>query len=219
MQKGTVNVAGDWTGGPATAERSELPAESLGSEAGYRRCQGEAMRGNPRLKTAMESSVRSKELASRARMQPEPGRYFSVTGCARHGHAAATSRFGVRSALPGVQPSTYSTKGLSFEHGNLDPSAGPAKPGRANRSGDVSDGGRSLRSSSRAGKPRTWRREAVMGTPSRPPGKAMYVAPRPDWDWLRIEQRKLYTRRYVSTILRQVSDEFTVAVPRSRAVG
>ena len=33
-----------------------------------------------------------------------------------------------------------------------------------------------------------------MGTLSRPPGKAMYVAPRPDWDWLRIEQRKLYTR-------------------------
>jgi RNA-directed DNA polymerase len=33
-----------------------------------------------------------------------------------------------------------------------------------------------------------------MGTASKPPGKAMYVAPRPDWDWLRIEQRKLYTR-------------------------
>jgi group II intron reverse transcriptase/maturase len=33
-----------------------------------------------------------------------------------------------------------------------------------------------------------------MGTPLKPPGKAMYVAPRPDWDWLRIVQRKLYTR-------------------------
>jgi hypothetical protein len=33
-----------------------------------------------------------------------------------------------------------------------------------------------------------------MGTAPRPPRKAMYVAPRPDWDWLRIEQRKLYTR-------------------------
>lgn len=33
-----------------------------------------------------------------------------------------------------------------------------------------------------------------MGTASKPPGKAMYVAPRPDWDWLRIEQRKLYAR-------------------------
>jgi RNA-directed DNA polymerase len=33
-----------------------------------------------------------------------------------------------------------------------------------------------------------------MGTLSPPPGKAMYVAPRPDWDWLRIEQRKLYAR-------------------------
>jgi len=33
-----------------------------------------------------------------------------------------------------------------------------------------------------------------MGTVERPPGKAMYVAPRSDWDWLRVEQRKLYTR-------------------------
>ena len=33
-----------------------------------------------------------------------------------------------------------------------------------------------------------------MGMAPRPPGKAMYVAPRPDWDWLRIEQRKLYAR-------------------------
>ena len=33
-----------------------------------------------------------------------------------------------------------------------------------------------------------------MGTASKPPGKAMYVAPKPDWDWLRIEQRKLYAR-------------------------
>ena len=33
-----------------------------------------------------------------------------------------------------------------------------------------------------------------MSTAQRPPGKAMYVAPRPDWDWLRIVQRKLYAR-------------------------
>ena len=33
-----------------------------------------------------------------------------------------------------------------------------------------------------------------MSTASKPPGKAMYVAPRPDWDWLQIEQRKLYAR-------------------------
>jgi group II intron reverse transcriptase/maturase len=33
-----------------------------------------------------------------------------------------------------------------------------------------------------------------MGTTSKPPGKAMYVAPRSDWDWLRIEQRTLYAR-------------------------
>lgn len=65
---------------------------------------------------------------------------------------------------------------------------------QTDRSGDVSDGGRSLRSSSSAGKPRTGRREAVVSTALKPPGKAMYVAPRPDWDWLRVVQRKLYTR-------------------------
>lgn len=33
-----------------------------------------------------------------------------------------------------------------------------------------------------------------MGMAAKPPGKAMYVAPRPDWDWLRSVQGKLYTR-------------------------
>lgn len=33
-----------------------------------------------------------------------------------------------------------------------------------------------------------------MSTASKPLGKAMYVAPRPDWDWLQSEQRKLYAR-------------------------
>ncbi len=33
-----------------------------------------------------------------------------------------------------------------------------------------------------------------MSTASKPPGKATYVAPRADWDWLRIEQRKLYAQ-------------------------
>jgi hypothetical protein len=33
-----------------------------------------------------------------------------------------------------------------------------------------------------------------MGTVSQPPGKAMYVALKSDWDWLRSEQRKLYAQ-------------------------
>lgn len=77
----------------------------------------------------MESSVRSKDSRTRARTQPALGRCFSLTGCIHYGYAAALSRFGARSVLPGVQSSTYRTKGLSFEHGNLDPSAGSAKPG------------------------------------------------------------------------------------------
>ncbi|SRR6266568_6412313 len=85
--------------------------------------------GRYKLKTAMESSVWSKDSQLRG-MQPEPGRYFSVTGCTRHGYAAAMSRFGARSVLPGVQPSTYRTAGFSCEHGNPDPSAGHTKPGK-----------------------------------------------------------------------------------------
>ena len=77
----------------------------------------------------MESSVRSKISCASRECSQSLVAIFSMTGCARHGHAAATSRFGVRSALPGVQSSTYRTKGLSFEHGNLDPSAEPAKLG------------------------------------------------------------------------------------------
>jgi hypothetical protein len=82
------------------------------------------------LKTMMESSVWRKNSRARARMQPALGRYYSMTGCARHGYAAATSRFGARSVLPGVQSFAYRTKGFSVEHGNLDPSAGSAKPSK-----------------------------------------------------------------------------------------
>jgi hypothetical protein len=39
-------------------------------------------------------------------------------------------RRGRRSALPGVQPTTYHTTGSSCEHGNLEPSAEPAKSGK-----------------------------------------------------------------------------------------
>lgn len=53
----------------------------------------------------MESSVRSKSSRQRE-MQPALGRQLRATGCARYGQAAAMSRFGVRSALSGVQPST-----------------------------------------------------------------------------------------------------------------
>lgn len=50
----------------------------------------------------MESSIWSKS-SRRASMQLEPGRYFSMTGCARIGHTAAVAGFGERSALPGVE--------------------------------------------------------------------------------------------------------------------
>jgi hypothetical protein len=84
----------------------------------------------PHVEDDVEILCMEQELMHRVRMQPEPGRYFSKPGCARFGYAAATSRIGDRSALPGVQSSTYRTKGFSCEHGNLDPSAGHAKPGK-----------------------------------------------------------------------------------------
>jgi hypothetical protein len=119
----------DCTGGLQQPSGLNCPRRRIAPEAGYRRCHGEARRGNPQLKTVMEASVRSKN-SHLARMQPALGRSFSMTGYARHGHAAATPRFGARSVLPGVQPSTYRTTGSSFEHGNPDPSAGPAKSGK-----------------------------------------------------------------------------------------
>ena len=133
------------------------------------------------MKMAMESSVRSKDSHVRE-MQPAPGRCFRTTGCARDGHAAAMSRLGRRSALPGVQPSTYSTAGSSWEHGNPDPSAGPARFRQAARSGDVSDGGRSLRSSPSAGEPRTWRRETVDASASTTAGES-HVCGVPSSGW------------------------------------
>jgi RNA-directed DNA polymerase len=38
-----------------------------------------------------------------------------------------------------------------------------------------------------------------MRTATKSPGKAMYMAPKPDWEWLRNVQRKLYTRSEEST--------------------
>ena len=64
-----------------------------------------------------------------------------------------------------------------------------------------------------------------MGTAGKPPGKAMYVAPRPDWDWLRIEQRKLYTRseQHVDYVFRKlwglVTDPRNLRMALARVAG
>jgi hypothetical protein len=62
--------------------------------------------------------------------QSELGRVSETTGCIATGCAAVGSRIDVRSVLPGVEPTTYSTKGYSSEHENLDPSAEHAKHGK-----------------------------------------------------------------------------------------
>jgi len=64
-----------------------------------------------------------------------------------------------------------------------------------------------------------------MGTASKPPGKAMYVAPRPDWDWLRIVQRKLYARseQHVDYVFRKlwglVTDSRNLRMALARVAG
>lgn len=62
-----------------------------------------------------------------------------------------------RPGQPGVEPSTYSIAGFSFEHMNLNPSAGYREARQTAKSGYVLDEGRSLRCSRSAGKPHTWR--------------------------------------------------------------
>src|SRR5216683_201935 len=59
---------------------------------------------------------------------------------------------------PGVEHATYRFKGYAPEHGN---SHAPARYGNGlpEETGDGYEGGRRLRSSPSAGKPRTWRRE------------------------------------------------------------
>jgi RNA-directed DNA polymerase len=64
-----------------------------------------------------------------------------------------------------------------------------------------------------------------MGTATRPPRKAMYVAPRPDWDWLRSEQRKLYARseHHVDYVFRKlwglVTDPRNLRMALARVAG
>ncbi len=64
-----------------------------------------------------------------------------------------------------------------------------------------------------------------MGTAPRPQRKAMYVAPRPDWDWLLNEQRKLYTRseKDVDYVVRKlwglVTDPRNMRVALARVAG
>ncbi len=66
-------------------------------------------------------------------LQPEPGRYIAGDWVYRAWYAADRVRVDRRPELSGAEPATYRTKGTSWEHGNLDRSAGPAKPGKLPR--------------------------------------------------------------------------------------
>ena len=101
------------------------------SETGYHRCQGEARVDDcpSMLKPALEPPVRM-DNSSKTSLQPEPGCFPRTPGWPHFEVAVAWSRIGVQSEIPGAKLVTYSTMGFSREHGNLDPSAMPAKPGK-----------------------------------------------------------------------------------------
>jgi RNA-directed DNA polymerase len=87
--------------------------------------------------------------------------------------------------------------GYLTEQENLERSAGRGDAQHADKSGVAPVEGRSPRSSPSAGKPRTRRRGT--GDAYELPttlGKAMYVAPALDREWLQNRQRELYTRSW-----------------------
>src|SRR4028119_602447 len=88
---------------------------------------------------------------------PSLVRFVVLTGYTQYGYAVPLAPKRGTPAQPGVEPSTYRTKGFPFEHVNLDLSAASSEMQQAAESGDVSGGGRSLRCSPSAGKPCTWR--------------------------------------------------------------
>src|SRR5882757_10274172 len=141
------------TGMEACNSRAALTAGARVSlVAGDRRRQGESRMDHcPRTsKSMLEPSV-WKDAPPRAGLQPEPGRQLNATGCVLRGRAAPQPRTGLRPALSGAKSIAYRVTGCVNEHGNLDPSAAPTRVRQAARSGVVSDGGRSLRSSRSAG--------------------------------------------------------------------
>ena len=121
------------TGTVACNSRTALIArdDASASEAGNHRCHGEDEQASAcTMKRMLEASVLIAEPSEATAMQPEPGHVNLVTGYARHGSAVLESRSERQPVLPGVESATYSTKGSSFEHGNLDSSAGKANPGK-----------------------------------------------------------------------------------------
>jgi hypothetical protein len=66
----------------------------------------------------------------RGRVQPEPGRSWSGDWVRRDWRADALIRLEQRSALSGEESAVYRTTGSSWEHGNLDRGAEPAKLGK-----------------------------------------------------------------------------------------
>ena len=130
---------------------------------GYHRCHGEARHIDwcARLKSVLEASVRIIDRPSTEMQRDADCLVYSVCWDRLDRPVGFLVPERNRSALPGVKPTTYSIKGSSRKHGNLNSSARSCEPWQAAKSSDVSNEGRSLRSSPSAGKPRTWRREAV----------------------------------------------------------
>jgi hypothetical protein len=78
----------------------------------------------------------------RGRLQPEPGRSRSGDWVRRDWRAGALIRLEQRPVLSGEESAVYRTTGSSWEHGNLDRGAEPAKLGKPPRPAMSSTRGR-----------------------------------------------------------------------------
>ena len=134
MQKGAVNTVeiGRTVCNSRTARTAREDA-SAHSETGYRRSHGENhMDDCPcNLKSALEPSVWTVASLPSASMPSEPGCLcYHDWVCPEVDTPFSRSRIGRRSARPGAKPTTYRFVGFSFEHGNLNWSAGDANLGK-----------------------------------------------------------------------------------------
>jgi hypothetical protein len=132
MQKGAVNVAGEWTGGlqePNGLKRQPLGLATTGATENH---EGQPMSLHDEAgvrNLCMDRERRSVRIAAAARARSP----LITDWVYRMRYAADRVRVDRRSALPGAEPAAYRTEGASWEHGNLDRSAGPAKPGKLPR--------------------------------------------------------------------------------------
>jgi hypothetical protein len=130
MEKGAVNAVADWSGGLQEPNGLKCPRGFAQRRATTDATVNRSERMFRKVKTTIEPSVWNENPTSWSGSLREPGCMYTTSGCVRIGHAPSATRFWKGSEQPGAESSTYRIKGSSFEHVNLNPSAGSAKPGK-----------------------------------------------------------------------------------------